>query len=73
MYGVHVVCRHFPILQKETGVPYDQMLFFDDSLWSDHCAMVEAACPGVITQRTPRGMTEQEWRNGLRKYSQAQS
>ena len=28
---------HFPIIQRETGVPYDEMLFFDDSVWSDHC------------------------------------
>jgi hypothetical protein len=32
-------------------------------------AMVESACPGVVTQRTPRGMMEVEWRNGLRKYA----
>ena len=62
---------HFPILQKNTGIPYSEMLFFDDSVWSDHCAMVERACPGVVTQRTPRGMTEQEWENGLRKFAQA--
>ena len=62
---------HFPTLQAATGVPYEQMLFFDDSAWSDHCAMVERACPGVVTQRTPRGMQVTEWRNGLRKYAAA--
>lgn len=62
---------HFPILQEATGVPYNQMLFFDDSAWSDHCAMVERGCPGVVTQRTPRGMQVTEWRNGLRKFAQA--
>ena len=40
-------------------------------LRSDHCAMVERACPGVVTQRTPRGMTAQEWRNGLKKFADA--
>ncbi|KAL1510586.1 hypothetical protein AB1Y20_006887 [Prymnesium parvum] len=61
---------HFPTLRAVTGVPYDQMLFFDDSLWSDHCAMVERNCPGVVTQRTPRGMTELEWRRGLQKFAE---
>ena len=32
---------HFPILREATGVPYDEMLFFDDSVWSDHCRLVE--------------------------------
>ena len=33
---------------------YDEMLFFDDSMWSDHSMKERAWCPGV-TQRTPRG------------------
>ncbi len=56
---------------QATGVPYDEMLFFDDSAWSDHCSMVEKACVGVVTQRTPRGMQEDEWRRGLDKYAEA--
>ena len=61
---------HFPILRDLTGVPYEGMLFFDDSNWSDHCGIVERNCPGVVTQRTPRGMTEFEWEQGLKKYAQ---
>ena len=64
---------HFPALREATGVPYDEMLFFDDSMWSDHCAMAEANCPGIVTQRTPRGMQEAEWRNGLRKFAAAKA
>ena len=60
---------HFPALRDGTGVPYDEMLFFDDSVWSDHCRMVEANCKGVVVQRTPRGMQEGEWRNGLKKFA----
>eukprot|EP00967_Tisochrysis_lutea_P039922 scaffold47886_cov37-Tisochrysis_lutea.AAC.2 len=55
------------------SVPYEQMLFFDDSAWSDHCAMVERACPGVVTQRTPRGMQYDEWQRGLHKFADARS
>ena len=61
---------HFPILREATGVPYDGMLFFDDSNWSDHCRIVETNCKGVVTQRTPRGMTVQEWENGLKKFAE---
>ena len=32
---------HFRLLQENTGVPYDRMLFFDDCGWSDNCAVVE--------------------------------
>lgn len=60
---------HFPLLKEATGVGYDGQLFFDDSNWSDHCTMVAMNCPGVVTQRTPRGMQYDEWVNGLKKYS----
>ena len=62
---------HFPTLKEATGVEYDGMLFFDDSNWSNHCAIVEKNCEGVVVQRTPRGMTEAEFRNGLKKYAAA--
>lgn len=62
---------HFPILKEQTGVPYEQMIFFDDSVWSDHCRMVEQNCPGVVTQRTPRGMQTIEFQNALKKYAAA--
>ena len=61
---------HFPALRDGTGVPYEEMLFFDDSMWSDHCGMVEMNCKGVVTQRTPRGLQVLEWRNALRKFAQ---
>ena len=59
---------HFPILKKVSGVEYSQMLFFDDSNWSDHCEIVPRNCPGVVAQRTPRGMTVGEWEAGLEKF-----
>ena len=47
------------------------MLFFDDSNWSDHCAIVARDCPGVVTQRTPHGMQYSEFANGLKKWGEA--
>ena len=37
---------HFPILQSETQIAYNKMLFFDDCNWGDHCANVEKYCTG---------------------------
>ena len=62
---------HFPILQQGTGIPYNQMLFFDDCNWTDHCTAVARGCPGVVTQRTPRGMTVEDWEAGMKKFKQA--
>ncbi|CAJ1405943.1 unnamed protein product [Effrenium voratum] len=66
---------HFPRLKAATGVPYDEMLFFDDCLWGDHCGMVsefckEASGKGVVAVRTPDGLQERHWDHGLRKFAQ---
>jgi magnesium-dependent phosphatase 1 len=63
---------HFPILRRETNIPYHKMIFFDDCNWSDHVAMVSRACPGVIAQRTPRGLQEAEWQQALSMFANAQ-
>ena len=52
---------HFPILRRETGIDYPDMVFFDDCIWGDHCGNVERQCPGVVTQRTPRGLRRSDW------------
>jgi magnesium-dependent phosphatase 1 len=62
---------HFPLLREHTGVAYDAMLFFDDSNWSDHCGIVERNCPGVVAQRTPRGLQYDEFLAGLKKFAAA--
>ena len=40
-------------LREDTGIPYNEMLFFDDCLRTDYCAIVAKNCPGVVTQATP--------------------
>ena len=64
---------HFPLIREATGVAYDDMLFFDDSNWSDHCAIVSRNCPGVVAQRTPRGLQYSEFVTGLKKFAAAKS
>lgn len=66
---------HFPFLRRETGVPYDRMLFFDDCNWGDHCAAVANGCrevesgQGPVTVRTPHGLQVADWEDGMRAYA----
>lgn len=60
---------HFPRIQRETGIPYNQMLFFDDCNWDDNCREVARKCPGVATQTTPDGLQESEWIAGLQTFA----
>ena len=64
---------HFPILKNVSGVEYCDMLFFDDCTWEDHCAIVPKYCPGVVTQRTPKGLQINEWENALNKFQISKS
>jgi magnesium-dependent phosphatase 1 len=59
---------HFPIIQRETGIPYTKMIFFDDCNWGDNCARVASKCPGVVTQKTPDGLHRHEWHACLDSY-----
>merc|ERR1719221_847453 len=50
--------QHFPALQRESGVPYSSMVFFDDCTYGDNCSDVARLCPGTLCVRTPSGLTE---------------
>ena len=58
---------HFQALHKESGIPYNEMLFFDDCNWGDHCADVTENF-GVVSQRTPHGMELSLFHKGMEKY-----
>ena len=66
---------HFPFLKEATRIRYDNMLFFDDCLWGDHCGMVAAQCKesdtgwGPATIRTPSGLRVDDWKRGLEVYA----
>mmetsp|Transcript_51523 Transcript_51523/g.170727 ORF Transcript_51523/g.170727 Transcript_51523/m.170727 type:complete len:356 (+) Transcript_51523:24-1091(+) len=66
---------HFPLLREATGVRFDRMLFFDDCNWGDHVGQVTGRCKeadtqqGVIGVRTPQGLGESEFREGLRLFA----
>lgn len=58
---------HFRLLHKESKVKYEEMLFFDDCNWGDHCSTVTREF-GVVSMRTPRGMEYSEFLEALEKY-----
>eukprot|EP00531_Pseudo-nitzschia_arenysensis_P013231 CAMPEP_0116149940 /NCGR_PEP_ID=MMETSP0329-20121206/19254_1 /TAXON_ID=697910 /ORGANISM="Pseudo-nitzschia arenysensis, Strain B593" /LENGTH=195 /DNA_ID=CAMNT_0003646365 /DNA_START=211 /DNA_END=798 /DNA_ORIENTATION=+ len=58
---------HFRELHDESGIPYSEMLFFDDCNWGDHCQRVTKAF-GVVSQRTPYGLQWKEFQNAMRKF-----
>lgn len=58
---------HFRLLHEESGIPYNEMLFFDDCNWGDHCGRVSKKF-GVVSQRTPHGLQWKEFINALAKY-----
>jgi magnesium-dependent phosphatase 1 len=63
---------HFPRLQKETGIPYSEMIFFDDCTYSDNCREVATSCPGVTCVRTPRGLTTEEFNIAIKAFAEGQ-
>jgi magnesium-dependent phosphatase 1 len=63
---------HLPALHAQAGVPYEQILFFDDCTYSDNCAEVAARCPGVACVRTPDGLTEALFEAGLDAFARGE-
>lgn len=67
---------HFPFLRRETGIPFDKMLFFDDCIWGDHCGAVANGCReaasglGPVTVRTPHGLLPNDWDRGMATYAE---
>ena len=61
--------QHFPALHKESGVPFDSMLFWDDCTYGDNCGDVARQCAGATCVRTPRGLTEELFDLGLRAWA----
>jgi magnesium-dependent phosphatase 1 len=54
---------HFRLLQEESGIQFEEMLFFDDCNWGDHCATVTREF-GVVSYRTPSGLQYSEFQEG---------
>jgi magnesium-dependent phosphatase 1 len=57
--------QHFERLKAETGIPFDEMIFFDDSTMNT----VEIEKMGVLCAHCPRGLTSRIWENALQEYA----
>lgn len=53
--------RHFESLHRKTGIPYEQMCFFDN----EHGNIRSVSKLGVKCLYTPDGMTREAWREAL--------
>jgi magnesium-dependent phosphatase 1 len=58
---------HFKAIHKRSGIPYSEMLFFDNERWN----CTEVSRLGVVCVYTPHGMTPQMWQEGLAKFAAA--
>lgn len=63
---------HFPILKEQCIIEYKDMLFFDDCNWGDNVGTCEKIL-GVLGIRTPRGLQESEWHEGLALFASKRS
>ncbi|KAL4451416.1 hypothetical protein ABPG77_009488 [Micractinium sp. CCAP 211/92] len=56
---------HFRRIHERTGIPYEEMLFFDDMHWNiEDCSGL-----GVCSVYAPRGLRADVWRKGLAEYA----
>jgi len=58
--------KHFQRLRKDSGVSFDEMIFFDDSTWNTN----EIEQMGVLCVFCPRGLTTGIWELGINEYAQ---
>lgn len=57
--------EHIPSLARKAGVPYSELVFWDDCTYGDNCADVAGQCAGATCVRTPHGLTEELFERGL--------
>ncbi|KAG2488485.1 hypothetical protein HYH03_012989 [Edaphochlamys debaryana] len=60
---------HFRKIHKESGIPYDEMIFYDNESWN--CK--ECSKLGIHCVYTPRGLTRDSWERGLADYAAAKA
>lgn len=58
---------HFAKIRKQSGIPYEDMLFLDNERWN----ITEVSKLGVVSLYTPDGVTEQVWQKGLRMFAES--
>eukprot|EP00961_Rhodomonas_salina_P286800 3875659-Rhodomonas_salina.3 len=57
--------KHFQNLKRDSGVPFSDMIFFDDSTMNTR----EMETMGILCVHCPRGLTFQHWEMGLQEFA----
>ncbi|KXZ45106.1 hypothetical protein GPECTOR_58g555 [Gonium pectorale] len=60
---------HFKAIHKDSGIPYEDMIFFDNERWN----ITECARLGITCIYTPRGMTREAWEKGLTEFAMSRA
>lgn len=61
--------RHFKQIQEKSGLPFSDMLFFDNEFGN----IRDCSSIGIVSIYTPEGMTEEKWQEGLIEYARARA
>jgi len=64
---------HFASLHNQTGIPYEDMLFFDDARDGKFGNCDAVAKLGVMSVYVPNGITYVAWENAIRSFATAKS
>mmetsp|Transcript_31370 Transcript_31370/g.67744 ORF Transcript_31370/g.67744 Transcript_31370/m.67744 type:complete len:200 (+) Transcript_31370:81-680(+) len=56
--------RHFESLNRKTGIPFEEMAFFDNEFWN----VQSVSQLGVKCYHTPNGMTKEDWNACLEEF-----
>ena len=64
---------HFERLRESTGIPYGDMIFFDDSASGRYGNCEPVAGLGVLSVHCPEGLTAERWSSALEAYSSAKA
>jgi magnesium-dependent phosphatase 1 len=65
--------EHLPNLARKSGLPFSSIVFWDDCIYGDNCGDVARKCEGVVCVRTPNGMTENLFEQGLSAFARGAS
>ncbi|KAI9225240.1 MAG: magnesium-dependent phosphatase 1 [Piptocephalis tieghemiana] len=59
--------QHFQAFQQDTGLPYEEMLFFDD----EHRNIRDVSALGVVCIYVPEGLSLRALREGLQRFEKS--
>ena len=62
--------QHFGSLRSRSGIPYDEMLFFDDALGGKYGNCEPVAGLGVCAAWCPDGITNEVWSDAVNAFTQ---